>query len=76
MSIYPVLLEFINVPLAIYDKKYPHVVNDYILENNFKPDEFLSLTSSYKTWGTSTQSLILSRAIQDISTLIANPDDV
>ncbi|WP_213976944.1 hypothetical protein, partial [Serratia marcescens] len=70
------LLEFINVPLAIYDKKYPHVVNDYILENNFKPDEFLSLTSSYKTWGTSTQSLILSRAIQDISTLIANPDDV
>ncbi|HCD9315783.1 TPA: hypothetical protein NEG54_003741, partial [Enterobacter hormaechei] len=32
--------------------------------------------SSYKNWGTSTQSLILIRAIQDISTLIANPDDV
>ncbi|MFV1476467.1 hypothetical protein [Serratia marcescens] len=70
------LLEFIKVPLAIYDKKYPHAVNDYILENNFKSDEFLSLTSSYKSWGTSTQSLILSRAIQNISILIANPDDV
>lgn len=70
------LLEFIKVPLAIHDKKYPPVVNDYILENNFKSDELLSLTSSYKNWGTSTQSLILSRAVQDISTLIANPDDI
>ncbi|HBC0640016.1 TPA: hypothetical protein I8541_000001, partial [Serratia marcescens] len=70
------LLGLIKVPLAIHDKKYHQAVNDYILENNFKPDELLSLTSSYKTWETSTQSLILSRAIQDISTLIANPDDV
>ncbi|MGN8238095.1 YobI family P-loop NTPase [Enterobacter soli] len=70
------LLELIKVPLAIHDKKYPPVVNNYILENNFNPDELLSLTSSYKNWGTSTQSLILNRAIQDISTLIANPDDV
>ncbi|MGK8542640.1 hypothetical protein ACRS43_07445 [Enterobacter cloacae] len=70
------LLELIKVPLAIHDKKYPPVVNDYILENNFNPSELLSLTSSYKNWGTSTQSLILIRAIQDISTLIANPDDV
>ncbi|HEJ8021039.1 TPA: hypothetical protein SMI40_000386 [Serratia liquefaciens] len=70
------LLELIKVPLAIYNKNYPPVVNDCILENNFKPDELLSLTSSYRTWGTSTQSLILTRAIQDISTLIANPDDV
>nr|WP_244157345.1 hypothetical protein [Serratia oryzae] len=70
------LLELIKVPLAIYNKNYPPVVNDCILENNFKPDELLSLTSSYKNWGTSTQSLILNRAIQDISTLIANPDDV
>ncbi|MGP8939873.1 hypothetical protein V1605_11760 [Enterobacter soli] len=70
------LLELIKVPLAIYNKNYPPVVNDCILENNFKPDELLSLTASYKTWGTSTQSLILNRAIQDISTLIANPDDV
>ncbi|MCA6974934.1 hypothetical protein [Pectobacterium carotovorum] len=70
------LLELIKIPLAIYNKNYPPVVNDCILENNFKPDELLSLTSSYKTWGTSTQSLILNRAIQDISTLIANPDDV
>lgn len=70
------LLELIKVPLAIYNKNYPPVVNDCILENNFKPDELLSLTSSYKTWGTSTQSLILNRAIQDISTLIANPNDV
>ncbi|MEE7525102.1 hypothetical protein G8O16_17395 [Enterobacter roggenkampii] len=70
------LLELIKVPLAIYNKNYPPVVNDCILRNNFKPDELLNLTSSYKTWGTSTQSLILNRAIQDISTLIANPDDV
>lgn len=70
------LLELIKVPLAIYNKNYPPVVNDCILRNNFKPDELLSLTSSYKTWGTSTQSLILNRAIQDISTLIANPHDV
>ncbi|MCM7638713.1 hypothetical protein M8S23_14785 [Enterobacter roggenkampii] len=67
------LLELIKVPLAIYNKNYPPVVNDCILRNNFKPDELLNLTSSYKTWGTSTQSLILNRAIQDISTLIANP---
>lgn len=70
------LLEFVKTPLAIHSKNYPQVVNDYILENNFKPDELLILTSSYKTWGTSTQSLILSRAIQDISALIANPSDV
>lgn len=70
------LLGFVKTPLAIHGKEYPLAVNDYILENNFKPDELLSLTSSYKTWGTSTQSLILSRAIQDISTLIANPNDV
>ncbi|HGG8886436.1 TPA: hypothetical protein ACJJ17_005258 [Enterobacter hormaechei subsp. xiangfangensis] len=70
------LLELIKVPLTIHDKKYPPVVNDYILENNFNSGELLSLTSSYKNWGTSTQSLILIRAIQDISTLIANPDDV
>lgn len=70
------LLELIKVPLAIYNKNYPPVVNDCILRNNFKPDELLNLTSSYKTWGTSTQSLILNRAIQDISTLIANSDDV
>ena len=70
------LLEFVKTPLAIYSKNYSQVVNDYILENNFKPDELLILTSSYKTWGTSTQSLILSRAIQDISALIASPTDV
>lgn len=70
------LLEFVKTPLAIYSKNYSQVVNDYILENNFKPDELLILTSSYKTWGTSTQSLILSRAIQDISALIASPNDV
>jgi hypothetical protein len=70
------LLELIKVPLAIYNNNYSPVVNDCILENNFKPDELLSLTSSYKTWGASTQSLILNRAIQDISTLIANPADV
>lgn len=70
------LLEFVKTPLAIHGKNYPQVVNDYILENNFKPDELPILTSSYKTWGTSTQSLILSRAIQDISALIASPNDV
>ncbi|EPE4171408.1 hypothetical protein ACSILQ_000839 [Yersinia enterocolitica] len=70
------LLEFVKTPLAIHGKEYPLVVNDYILEHNFKLDELLSLTSSYKTWGTSTQSLILSRAIQDISALIASPNDV
>ncbi|HDE1930974.1 TPA: hypothetical protein ACF94D_004939 [Klebsiella michiganensis] len=70
------LLEFVKTPLAIHGKNYPQVVNDYILENNFKPDELLILTSSYKTWGTSTQSLILSRAIQNISALIASPNDV
>lgn len=70
------LLEFVKTPLAIHGKNYHQVVNDYILENNFKPDELLILTSSYKTWGTSTQSLILSRAIQDISALIASPNDV
>ncbi|TBL90108.1 hypothetical protein [Hafnia alvei] len=70
------LLEFVKIPLAIYGKEYPLAVNDFILENNFKPDELLSLTSSYKNWGASTQSLILNRAIQDISTLIANPNDV
>ncbi|MFW5410503.1 hypothetical protein B7L51_018045, partial [Pectobacterium brasiliense] len=70
------LLEFVKTPLAIHGKEYPLVVNDYILENNFKPDELLILTSSYKTWGTSTQSLILSRAIQDISALIASPNDI
>lgn len=70
------LLGLIKVPLAIYNNNYSPVVNDCILENNFKPDELLSLTSSYKTWGASTQSLILNRAIQDISTLIANPADV
>lgn len=70
------LLEFVKTPLAIYGAEYPLAVNDFILENNFKPDELLSLTSSYKTWGASTQSLILNRAIQDISTLIANPNDV
>ncbi|MFJ5431193.1 hypothetical protein ACIPUP_18820 [Pectobacterium actinidiae] len=70
------LLEFVKTPLAIHGKNYSQVVNDYILENNFKPDELLFLTSSYKTWGTSTQSLILSRAIQNISALIASPNDV
>ncbi|UJD79423.1 hypothetical protein FS595_06810 [Serratia rubidaea] len=70
------LLEFVKTPLAIHSKNYSQVVNDYILENNFKPDELLILTSSYKTWGTSTQSLILSRAIQNISALIASPNDV
>lgn len=57
------LLELIKVPLAIYNKNYPPVVNDCILRNNFKPDELLNLTSSYKTWGTSTQSLILNRVM-------------
>lgn len=70
------LLEFVETPLTIHGKNYSQVVNDYILENNFKPDELLILTSSYKIWGTSTQSLILSRAIQDISALIASPNDV
>ncbi|AIR06502.1 hypothetical protein JT31_18355 [Cedecea neteri] len=70
------LLEFVKTPLAIHGKNYSQIINDYILENNFKPDELLFLTSSYKTWGTSTQSLILSRAIQNISALIASPNDV
>lgn len=70
------LLEFVKTPLAIHGENYSQVVNDYILENNFKPDELLILTSSYKTWGASTQSLILSRAIQNISALIASPNDV
>ena len=70
------LLGFVKSPLAIHDKEYSLAVNDYILENNFKPDELLILTSSYRSWGASTQSLIRSRAIQDISILIANPNDV
>lgn len=70
------LLDFVKTPLAIHGKKYPISINDYILENNFLPDELLMLTSSYKTWGTSTQSLILNQAIQDISILIANLNDV
>lgn len=68
------LLGFVKVPLIINGKEYSLAVNDYILENNFEPDELLSLTSSYKTWGTSTQSLILSRAIEYISTLITIPN--
>lgn len=68
------LLGFVKVPLIINSKEYSLAVNDYILENNFEPDELLSLTSSYKTWGTSTQSLILSRAIEYISTLITIPN--
>ncbi len=70
------LLEFVKTPLTIHGNNYSQAVNDYILENNFKPDELLILTSSYKTWGTSTQSLILSLAIQNISALIASPNDV
>ncbi|EDC2091317.1 hypothetical protein GAA20_21430, partial [Salmonella enterica] len=70
------LLEFVKTPLTVHGKNYPQAVNDYILENNFNPDEILILASSYKTWGTSTQSLILSRAIQDISALIASPNDI
>lgn len=70
------LLEFVKTPLTIHGNNYSQAVNDYILENNFKPDELQILTSSYKTWGTSTQSLILSLAIQNISALIASPNDV
>lgn len=70
------LLGFVEAPLAIHDKEYTMAVNDYILENNFKSDELLILTLSYRTWGASTQSLIRSRAIQDVSKLIANPNDV
>lgn len=70
------LLGFVKTTLIINDKGYTLAVNDYILENNFDPVELLSLTSSYKTWGTSTQRLILNQVIQHISTVIANLDDV
>lgn len=70
------LLGFVKTPMAIHGKEYSLIVNDYILENNFEPAELLSLTSSYKAWGTSTQSLILNKAVQSISMLIANPTDV
>lgn len=70
------LLEFVKTPLAIDGKEYPPAVNDYILENNFESKELLKLTLSYKTWEVSTQSIILNRAIQNISALIASPDDV
>ncbi|QEZ92889.1 hypothetical protein [Proteus sp. CD3] len=70
------LLEFVKTSLTIHDKEYSPAVNDYILENNFEPDELLDLTSSYKTWPTSTQLLILSLAIEHISTLIATSDDI
>ncbi|WP_368879890.1 YobI family P-loop NTPase [Proteus mirabilis] len=70
------LLELVKTSLTIHDKEYSPAVNDYILENNFEPDELLDLTSSYKTWATSTQLLILSLAIEHISTLIATSDDI
>ncbi|WP_145558706.1 YobI family P-loop NTPase [Yersinia mollaretii] len=70
------LLGFVKTPLAIDGKEYLPAVNDYILENNFESNELLKLTLSYKTWEASTQSIILSRAIQNISALIASPDDV
>ncbi|MGL5954842.1 MAG: hypothetical protein ACRCZ3_17260 [Providencia rustigianii] len=70
------LLEFVKTPLAIHGKGYSPAVNDHILENNFELGELLNLTSSYKTWKTSTQLLILSLAIEHISTLIATSDDI
>lgn len=70
------LLEFVKTPLAIHGKEYSPAVNDHILENNFELGELLNLTSSYKTWTTSTQLLILSLAIEHISTLIATSDDI
>lgn len=70
------LLDFVKTPLAIDGKEYSPAVNDYILENNFESNELLKLTLSYKTWEASTQSIILSRAIRNISVLIANPDDI
>ncbi|KEY57597.1 hypothetical protein [Serratia sp. DD3] len=70
------LLGFIKTPIAIDGKEYSPAVNDYILKNNFESSELLSLTSSYKTWGASTQSIILNRAIQNISVLIADSDNV
>lgn len=70
------LLEFVKTPLAIHGKEYSTAVNNHILENNFELGELLNLTSSYKTWTTSTQLLILSLAIEHISTLIATSDDI
>lgn len=67
------LLAFVKTPITIENKKYPTLVNDYILKNNFEPDEILNLASSYKEWNTSTQLLILNQVVLYISELIASP---
>ena len=70
------LLEFSDDEISVIRMKYSTTVCLYILDNNFKNSDLISLFSSFEQWDALVQSKIFDYALRNIATVIDNPANV
>ena len=70
------LLQFSDEPVTVVNKNYPTPVCVYILDNNLERSDLMPLFSSFEQWQGLVQDKIFDYAIDNIASIINNPDNV
>lgn len=70
------LLEFSDDAISVIGKNYSTSVYLYILDDNFEDSDLMSLFSSFEQWGGLIQTKIFDYAVQNITSIINNLEDV
>ena len=70
------LLEFSDEAISVIGMNYSITVCLYILDNNFKNSDLISLLSSFEQWDDLVQTKIFDYALRNIATIIDNPANV
>ncbi|MFQ9471732.1 MAG: hypothetical protein ACLRWQ_06055 [Flavonifractor plautii] len=70
------LLEFSDEEISVIGKDYSTTVCRYILDNNFKNSDLITLFSSFEQWDNLVRVKIFDYALINIATIIDNPANV
>ena len=70
------LLEFSDEEISVIGKNYSITVCLYILDNNFKNSDLITLFSSFEQWDNLVRAKIFDYALRNIATIINNPANV
>lgn len=70
------LLEFSDEAISVIGKDYSITVCLYILDNNFKNSDLITLFSSFEQWDSLVRAKIFDYALRNIATIINNPANV
>lgn len=70
------LLEFSDEEISVIGKDYSTTVCRYILDNNFKNSDLITLFSSFEQWDNLVRAKIFDYALSNIATIIDNPANV